>query len=172
MLCFAAMTCEVLCVRNTSTLSRTNFAAISAKRSPRPRRQISAEHPAYSGDDRGLFRPLQKPALARRIACARATAMHSCQPIPRCASTATKPPGYRVLATGRVPPRNRCTLRRKSPRRRHGSLADFGFAAACSNFGFIAGRGASPTLAQCKRDLLPIATLLHMRGIACGERTI
>ncbi len=40
------------------------------------------------------------------------------------------------------------------------------------NFGFIADRRASPTLAQCKRDLLPIATLLHMRGIACGERTI
>jgi hypothetical protein len=57
----------------------------------------------------------------------------------------------------------------KSARRRYGSLEDFGFAAHRTNF--VAGPSASPTPAQCERDLVPIPTLLHMRWIAPGQGT-
>jgi hypothetical protein len=45
---------------------------------------------------------------------------------------------------------------------------DFGFAHRTN---FVVGPSASPTLAQCKRDLVPIPTLLHMRWIALGQWT-
>jgi len=53
-----------------------------------------------------------------------------------------------------------------------GGLADFGFALRRNRFAFIVDRRASPVLPQCKRNFVPIITLLYMRGILLRQRTM